>query len=76
MEIEIKYTSRSGETEVLVCEVLKGAYDYTAWSAWDLEELAGDGVFGSQEAALEHFNDICWCRNYTGIARDGWGNIV
>lgn len=76
MEIQVKYTNRSGETEVLVCEVLKEAYDNTAWSAWDLEELAGNGVFESQEAALEHFNDICRRRNYTGIARDGWGNIA
>lgn len=77
MECKVKYLNGLGETEVLGVTVFKAAYDNTAWSRHNVDEVTDYGrIFKNDTEALSHLAEVCDRRNYTFEAYDGWGNLV
>lgn len=65
MDCKVKFYNGLGEIEVLEVEVVKGAYDSTAWSKNDLDEVVNFGrVFKNEDEALEHVAEVCDLRDY------------
>lgn len=77
MDFKIRYKNGLGEVECLDTEVFKAAYDNTAWSLSDIEELnCYNKVYRSFSDAVDHISKVCNLRNYTFQVYDDWGNIV
>ena len=77
MEFKIRYKNGLGEIENLDVDAYKAAYDSTAWSSDDIEELnCCNKVYSSFSDAVAHVEKVCNLQNYTFFVYDGWGNIV
>jgi len=66
MKFQVMYFNGLGEVDILNVEVFKAAYDNTAWSGNDIDEVSGNGrVFRNLDDAVDHVDNVCYNRNYT-----------